>query len=101
MAHLSSVSFNFLKITYALVNDTIYAVVEAFKQDTKGISRHLKDCFADGYRIEDSSKKLLNNLNEKVSKWQFLQLSFAKVFVKVLDFIDETKNSLDDRCYPY
>ena len=101
MAKLSSISFNFLKVTYALVNDTIYAVVEAFKQDTKGISRHLKDCFADGYRIEDSSKKLLNNLNEKVSKWQFLQLSFAKVFVKVLDFIDQTKNSLDDRCYPY
>lgn len=76
------------EITYALVNDTIYAVVEAFKQDTKGISRHLKDCFADGYRIEDSSKKMLNNLNEKVKLWGITGL---------VDFDNNTRSRLVER----
>ena len=51
---------------YALVNDTIYAVVEALKQDVTKIKKQ-GPCFGAGKSSRPSGRALLDNLNNKVS----------------------------------
>jgi len=56
-------------ITYALVNDTLYAVKEAFEQPnvTRILKSGIKNCFEPGRQSTSSAEALLNILNEKVS----------------------------------
>ena len=56
-------------ITYALVNDTLYAVKEAFEQPNveRILKSRIKNCFEPGRRSTSSAKALLKILNEKVS----------------------------------
>lgn len=57
-----------LKITYAMVNDTLYAVKEAFEQPNveKILKSRIKNCFEPGMQSTSSAKLLLKILNEKV-----------------------------------
>jgi len=50
-----------------LVNDTLFAVVEAFKKDAAGKIPKLGNCFTSGKR-STSGIEMLKNLNNKVSK---------------------------------
>ena len=51
---------------YALVNDTLYAVVEAVKQDVNKIKKQ-GPCFEAGKSSRPSGRALLDNLNKNVS----------------------------------
>ncbi|XP_020632392.1 glutamate receptor 2-like isoform X2 [Orbicella faveolata] len=55
-------------ITYALVNDTLYAVKEAFEQPKveEILKSRIKNCFEPGRRSTSSARALLKILNEKV-----------------------------------
>jgi len=57
------------KITYALVNDTLYAVKETLeKPNVENILKaRVKNCFEPGKRSTSSAKALLKILNGKVS----------------------------------
>ena len=57
------------KITYALVNDTLYAVKEALEQPNpeRILKSRNKNCFEPGWRSTSTAKSLLKILNEKVS----------------------------------
>ena len=57
------------KITYALVNDTLYAVKAALEQTEVGgiLKSRIKNFFVPGKRSTSSAKLLLKILNEKVS----------------------------------
>ena len=56
------------KITYALVNDTLYAVKEALEQPNpeRILKSRTKNCFEPGRRSTSTAKLLLKILNEKV-----------------------------------
>ncbi|XP_078361238.1 glutamate receptor 2-like [Oculina patagonica] len=79
------------EITYALVNDTLYAVKEAFEQpNVEKILKYklIKNCFEPGRRSTSSAKSLLNTLNEKV---KFNGIS------GLVAFGNETKSRLVER----
>ena len=60
-------SISSVQVIYALVNDTLFAVVDAFKKDVAGKIPKLGNCFTSGKR-STSGIEMLKNLNNKVSK---------------------------------